>query len=139
MCSHNIVEDYIDINPDDFTQIFYCDKCFITYGFEEYICCQKQLIAPLNQLIDLSLNNELNGAHQDVFPISNHHRFKPETPQQCSSILSYSLHESEAESSYQKSIPKDHENCNNHNPQFQENPSPENKCLTSPKLLNQDY
>jgi hypothetical protein len=30
-CSHIIVEDYIDIDPDKSIQIFYCSKCFSTF------------------------------------------------------------------------------------------------------------
>ena len=31
MCSHNIIEDYIDIDPDRSKQIFYCIHCFETF------------------------------------------------------------------------------------------------------------
>lgn len=111
MCSHNIVEDYLDINPDDVKQIFYCNKCFTTYGFEDYIC-QKQLILLDNsqQPNDVSSNTEI--------PIN----FKQKNLQQCSSTHSYFLHESGAESSSQKLILKAHENYNNHNHLIQENP-----------------
>jgi hypothetical protein len=32
MCSHNIIEDYIDIDPDRSKQIFYCIHCFKTFN-----------------------------------------------------------------------------------------------------------
>ena len=35
MCSHNIIEDYIDIDPDKSKQIFYCDKCFTCFQIED--------------------------------------------------------------------------------------------------------
>ena len=31
MCSHHIVEDYIDIDPDRSKQIFYCEVCKKTF------------------------------------------------------------------------------------------------------------
>ena len=112
MCSHNIVEDYIDINPDDFIQIFYCNKCFTTFGFEDYICCPTQLILldSAQQPIDMSSNNEI--------PINS----KQKNLQQCSSTHSYFLHESGVDFSSQSLILKDHENYNNHNHLIQENP-----------------
>ena len=36
-CSHNIIEDHIDIDPDRSQQIFYCTECFTTFGHKEYI------------------------------------------------------------------------------------------------------
>jgi len=31
MCSHTIIEDTIDIDPDTSKQIFYCETCFETF------------------------------------------------------------------------------------------------------------
>ena len=31
MCSHTIIEDTIDIDPDTSKQIFYCEICFATF------------------------------------------------------------------------------------------------------------
>jgi hypothetical protein len=36
-CSHELVEDSIDIDPDRSMQIFYCKKCEKNYTFEEFI------------------------------------------------------------------------------------------------------
>jgi hypothetical protein len=36
-CSHHIIEDLIDMDPDRSKQIFYCTKCFATFCHKEYI------------------------------------------------------------------------------------------------------
>ena len=37
MCSHQVVVDYIDVDPDTSQQIFYCEKCFATFCHKEYM------------------------------------------------------------------------------------------------------
>jgi len=37
MCSHHIVEDYIDIDPDRSKQIFYCELCETTFDKDSVI------------------------------------------------------------------------------------------------------
>jgi hypothetical protein len=37
MCSHQVVVDYIDVDPDKSQQIFYCEKCFATFCHKEYM------------------------------------------------------------------------------------------------------
>ena len=96
MCSHNIVEDYIDIDSDRCKQIFYCDRCF------ESFCGpinKSILLDNLQEFIELNPINEI---------------FKQETPRQCLSIQSCSLRESEADSSSPKLRLKVRENCNTH-------------------------
>ena len=34
-CSHKIVEDLVDIDPDKSQQIFYCENCYKTFTIEE--------------------------------------------------------------------------------------------------------
>ena len=34
-CSHNIIEDYIDIDPDKSKQIFYCTLCLTSFCHKE--------------------------------------------------------------------------------------------------------
>lgn len=37
MCSHHIVDDYIDIDPDKSQQIFYCELCQTTFDKDSMI------------------------------------------------------------------------------------------------------
>ena len=34
-CSHNIIEDYIDIDADKTVQIFYCTICLETFDYKD--------------------------------------------------------------------------------------------------------
>jgi hypothetical protein len=45
-CSHNIIEDYIDIDPDRSKQIFYCTLCLTSF-------CHKEVHANKSQHIIL--------------------------------------------------------------------------------------
>jgi len=62
MCSHCIIEDYIDIDLDTSKQIFYCVKCFTTFIIEDIkdIKDIKHIKNPKEQsilLLDNSSNN----------------------------------------------------------------------------------
>ena len=50
ICSHHIIEDWIDIDPDQSKQIFYCTHCFTCFCHKEYVqWCTTHLIPPTPQ------------------------------------------------------------------------------------------
>jgi hypothetical protein len=53
-CSHHIIEDYIDIDPDRSKQVFYCEFCYKCSTYKEYI---KQFIQDISGSV-IQLNHQ---------------------------------------------------------------------------------